>query len=89
MKKVSEFKVAKAAILSEIEQSALNGGRVVCGNSSTSYHGPDNPTSISTYVDGFPQGDDGTSGSGWGDSWATYLTAAPIGDGRLIISRMQ
>lgn len=86
MKKVSAFKAAKAAILSEMEQSVLNGGRVVCG-ANTAYYGPDNPSSISTYVDGFPAGEDGTSGSGWGDTWATYLTAAPSGSGRFVISR--
>jgi len=72
MKKLNEMKIAKEAILSELESSILIGGRPRVGDY-TSYYGPDNPSSLFTYVDGAPWGEDGTSGSLFGDSWACSL----------------
>ena len=70
MRKLSEMKIAKEAMLSEVE-TAEKGGRVVTG-ANTNYYGPSNPTSLYTYVDGFPWGPDELSGSLFGDSWRTY-----------------
>jgi hypothetical protein len=77
MKKLSEMKIAKSAILSDYELSTL-GGRPV--GSGTNYEGPDNPTFITTLVDNQQlPGNDGEIGNIAGDSW--NITLAPIGDG--------
>lgn len=67
------MKIAKEAILSELESSLLMGGLPRIDGTNTSYYGPDNPASLSTYVDGVPWGEDGMSGSLFGDSWACSL----------------
>ncbi len=72
MKKLHEMKIAKEALLTELEASSLIGGRPRTGDN-TSYHGPDNPSSLATYVDGVPWGEDGMSGSLFGDWWACSL----------------
>ncbi|MFY9311595.1 MAG: hypothetical protein WAQ28_21300 [Bacteroidia bacterium] len=69
MKKVTEMKIAKEAILSEMEASA-KGGVDISNPSKTNYSGPSQPRSITTYVDGNLYGADGTSGSLYGDSWS-------------------
>lgn len=77
MKKLSEMKIAKEAILTEMETAAKGGVKVGTG---TNYYGPSNPSSISTYVDGMYWGSDGSSGSLFGDSWsATFERLAEPG----------
>lgn len=72
MKQLSEMKIAKEAILSEMEASSKGGVRVGTG---TNYYGPSNPSSISTYVDGMYWGSDGSEGSLFGDSWSAAFNA--------------
>jgi len=70
MKKLTEMKIAKEAILSEID-SSIKGGRP----SSTNKYGSGGG-SISTYVDGVSWGSDASSGSLFGDSWSFALAIA-------------
>ncbi|MDO9186371.1 MAG: hypothetical protein Q7W13_10205 [Bacteroidia bacterium] len=70
MKKVTEMKIAKEAILSEMEASTKGG---VDKGSTTNYVGPSQPRSLTTYVDGNLYGADGSSGSLYGDSWAAVF----------------
>ncbi len=67
MKKLSEMKIAKSAILSPIESAAKGGENVV--GPGTTYYGPRYPTHITTYVDGMYWGEDSHSGSLFGDWW--------------------
>ncbi len=84
MRTVKQMLSAKGVMLSEMESSMVKGNYVKVG-AGTSYYGPSNPTSISTYVDGFPWGEDGLSGSLFGDSWAVYAVAgADSGPGKLL-----
>lgn len=77
MKTINDMKVAKTAILSEMDNSSIGGYKV---GSNTSYSGPSNPSSISTYVDGSYWGSDGSSGSLFGDSWNIgFSLASPAG----------
>lgn len=75
MKKLSELKIAKNAILSKSETSLTGGTQVGSG---TNYSGPDNPTYIETIVDGNSIGQDQTIGNAFGDSW--NITLSPQGD---------
>lgn len=87
MKKLSEMQIAKDAILSDVESSDKGGRKV--GNG-TDYYGPSNPSSITTYVDGMHWGEDGSSGSLFGDRYDIYAYHEPVfskGDlGKLIFS---
>lgn len=85
MKKLSEMKIAKDALLSDIE-TAVKGGYVKVG-AGTNYYGPSNPRSITTYLDGINIGSDGMSGSIGGDSWS--VNGAIEGAGRLMIAKTQ
>jgi len=67
MKSFQEMQIQKELLMSEQEKIEVIGGRQV-GNG-TDYFGPSNPSSISTYVDGFYWGSDGTSGNLFGDSY--------------------
>ncbi len=77
MKKLSEMKIAKDAMLSDIE-TAVKGGYVKVG-AGTNYYGPSNPTSITTYLDGMNIGSDGLSGSIGGDSWSVNFAQQGAG----------
>lgn len=79
MKKINEMKMAKSAILSEMEKSNI-GGWVKVGPG-TNYYGPSNPSHITTYVDGMYWGEDGLSGSLFGDYWSVngFMASAPAG----------
>lgn len=70
MKKVTEMKVAKEAILSEMEASTKGG---LDHGLTTNYSGPSQPRSLTTYVDGNLYGADGSSGSLFGDSWSSVF----------------
>jgi len=67
MKKLSEMRIAKDAILSPIE-AAAKGGRNVTGPGTT-YYGPSAPTTLYTYVNGDYWGEDPHDGSLFGDWW--------------------
>lgn len=54
-------------------------GAVRVGGSNTSYYGPSNPSSITTYLDGMNIGSDGNSGSLAGDSWAASFSEGESG----------
>lgn len=84
MKTLSEMQIAKEAILSEMEVSSVGGIRVGAG---TDYSGPSNPSSVSTYVDGMSTGDDGTSGSMFGDSWSLSIVGTITSSGLLKITK--
>ena len=66
MKKLSEMKIEKDAILSSNE--CIDLGAAIVGDS-TGYNGPDNPSSISTTVDGLPIGSDAYRGRLLSDWW--------------------
>lgn len=66
MKKLSELKIAKDAILSNVEADA-KGGNIWGTN--TSYQGPDNPTSLTTFENGINMGSDPYRGRLGGDYW--------------------
>ncbi len=84
MKKLSEMKIAKDAVLSEIEVSSIGGYRL---GSNTSYNGPSNPSSITTLVDGDYWGQDGSSGSLFGDSWSLFAIKQGAPSGSLLVGR--
>jgi hypothetical protein len=84
MKKLSEMKIAKSAILSSIE-AAAKGGRNVVG-SGTTYYGPNAPSSIATYVDGFYWGQDPHQGSLFGDSWSIDKPLEMSKEGKFLIN---
>ncbi|GEM_PF-2952313 len=67
MKKLSEMKIAKEAILSPIE-AAAKGGYIYTGHGTT-YYGPEYPTNIRTYEDWVFVGEDGYDGCLNGDFW--------------------
>jgi len=86
MKKLSEMKIAKKAILSDSETAFMGGTQVGSG---TSYIGPGNPASIATYVDGIYFGEDQPIGNLFGDSWnieASY-GSSKVGSGRLEVAK--
>lgn len=86
MKKLSEMKFSKEALLSSMDSVAM--GAYVSVGRGTSYYGPSNPSSITTYVDGAPMGSDGLSGSMYGDSWATrFEQGGSTGEGTLNIAK--
>jgi len=84
MKKLSEMKFSANATLSQIEL-AIKGGYVKVG-SGTGYSGPDNPSSLETYVDGSYEGSDGLSGSLYGDAWSCNFFDAKAMPGDLEIA---
>ncbi|WP_435262905.1 hypothetical protein [Tenacibaculum sp. nBUS_03] len=92
MKKLSEMKLATEAILTEME-TAVKGERPV-GNG-TEYYGPSNPSSITTYVDGMNWGEDGSSGSIFGDSYSIHRhyepdffnNVKPEGEGKMLVEK--
>lgn len=85
MKKLSEMKIAKDAILSSIE-AAAKGGRNVVGPGTT-YYGPSAPTSIATYVDGIYWGPDGHNGSLFGDYWSIDKPLEMSKEAKLLIKK--
>lgn len=88
MKKLSEMKFSKDALLSSIDSAAM--GAYVSVGKGTSYYGPSNPSSITTYVDGINMGSDGLSGSLYGDSWATrFEEGGSTGDGTLKVMKQR
>lgn len=87
MKKLSEMRIAKEAILSDLENAALKGGKFIDFGNGTTYNGPSNPSSIETYVDGMHWGQDGGVGSLFGDSWNIYaygIMMDPRGEASLL-----
>lgn len=87
MKKLSEMKIAKDAILSPIE-AAAKGGNIVTGEGTT-YYGPQYPTSITTYVDWIYWGEDGYDGYLFGDYWhIDRPMGIPKGIGRFDLKKM-
>jgi len=83
MKKLSEMKIAKDAILSSIE-AAAKGGFIQTGPGTT-YTGPSNPTHITTYVDGMYWGEDGFDGFLFGDWWHIDKPIGMEGPGKFLI----
>lgn len=77
MKKLSEMKFSKDALLSKFDSLAMGAVRV--GGTNTSYYGPSNPSSITTYVDGMSIGSDGNTGSLYGDSWSASFKEGESG----------
>jgi len=89
MKKLSEMKIAKEAVLSEMETRVTGGNQV---GSNTNYYGPGNPTSIATYIDGVYFGQDAGTGSLYGDSWSISMcmdggTGAETAPGQISVTR--
>lgn len=88
MKKLSEMKIAKSAILSDFETATMGGMQVGSG---TNYTGPDNPSTIETYVDGMPVGQDSGTGNLAGDSWNITLESSGgntrVGTGQLVVQQ--
>ncbi|NLA23539.1 MAG: hypothetical protein GX879_01090 [Bacteroidales bacterium] len=66
MKKLSEMKIAKEAILSSVEADAKGGNM---WGTNTSYQGPDHPISLTTLLDGIDIGTDPYRGRLGGDYW--------------------
>ncbi|MDR2836944.1 MAG: hypothetical protein LBV69_12290 [Bacteroidales bacterium] len=83
MKTVKELKMAKDAILKDVDLNK-NGKQLTC---STNYYGPSNPASITTFIDGFNMGSDNGRGSYGDDSWNIALGRVDIG--KLYIESIQ
>ena len=87
MKTLNEMKISKNALLTELEANDLVGGYIQVYGSNTHYSGSLNPQRLLTAVDGEIIGQDGFSGSLYGDRWESINhDCPPVGEATISVA---